>query len=279
MENQDNDNDDNVDQIDTTDISDTKDYLIINKGWNDNNERLIVSLGENAASYKWMHEKCSTMYSKYAKILGIIIIFFNALLSAETLFTFTTTTTDCNQITVFDISQKLTVWIVTILSIIQNFLNLEKTIAKHNNSAVLFSDLYHDIQKQMCLYRKDRFLAVKYISSVMKKYDNLEINGPDINSRILAEFKKKFNNKINMPNIADSIQKIDIITEPSNFMTKSDIESNGHDIDHTKYTFNGMSNLSKMNSCFRIDGDLTEKDDISRFVKAKNEYEMNRFEG
>jgi hypothetical protein len=292
----------NTDSIETQDTNNTHeseksnakiDLLILNNGWNDNNERLIVSIGENAASYKWMHEKCSSKNSNYSKILGIIIIMVNAGLSAQTLFTGNgNNPCNTNNSDKYDpeiIVQKVFIWSVTLLSIIQNFLNYEKTSSKHASAAASFSELYHDIQKQMCMYRKDRINAVKYISGMMKKYDSLELAGPDIDKKVLNEFKNKFKDQnIIMPNIADKIQKIDIITEPSNGINGNDNNNknfnnnfnNNFNIKSLK-THTYESNLSHMNNCFKINGDL-EEHDIPTYSKrlrdAKIQYELSRFE-
>jgi hypothetical protein len=279
----------NTDSIETNETNAKLDLFILNNGWNDNNERLIVSIGENAASYKWMHEKCASKNSNYSKMLGIIIIIFNAGLSAQTLF-IGNSNIQCEPSKLYApeiIVQKVFIWTVTLLSIIQNFLNYEKTSSKHTLAAGSFSELYHDIQKQMCMYRKDRVNAVKYISNMMKKYDSLELDGPDIDNKILYEFKNKFKDQIVMPNIADKIQKIDIITEPSNTVLNingNDNSFNNHNQDKNTKTRTHKtyeSNLSHMNNCFKINGDL-EDNDIPIYTKrlrdAKIQYEYARFE-
>ena len=61
------------------------DILLLNNAWNDKNERLIISIGENAASYKWMHEKSHSKYKLYNKILSILTILLNGVLSTQTI--------------------------------------------------------------------------------------------------------------------------------------------------------------------------------------------------
>ena len=63
------------------------DLLLINNGWNDNNETLIVSIGENASAYKWMHEKSNSKYTSYDQLLNVIIIIFNTILTTQTFIT------------------------------------------------------------------------------------------------------------------------------------------------------------------------------------------------
>ena len=47
------------------------DLININNGWNDNNEKIIISIADNCASYKWMHEKCSQYHRLVNSIINI----------------------------------------------------------------------------------------------------------------------------------------------------------------------------------------------------------------
>ena len=255
------------------------DLLVLNNGWNDKNETLIVSIGENAASYKWMHEKSNAKYSSYDKILSIIIIVCNTILTTQT---FITMNSD-----IIEISKKIFIYIVTLLAVINNFLKYKELSINHLNAIGEFSELYHDIQQQMCMYRKDRDNASRYIKSIIKTYDSLIVSCPDISDSILNEFKKKFKNSdIEMPDISDKIQKIEIITQPSNvFSMNMNIDSNtASNIASNKINDNLPKETFIQNS-LKIDGDLTEKDLPSLYIMMKRnvlnttneyEYEYNR---
>lgn len=262
-----------MDQIKETESDDhdcTKlDLLVINNGWNDKNETLIVSIGENAAAYKWMHEKSNSKYSSYDNLFGIIIIIFNTILTTQT---FITTLSE-----IIEISKKIFIYIVTLLAVVNNFLKYKELSINHLNAIKEFSELYHDIQQQMCMYRKDRDNASRYIKSIIKTYDSLIVSCPDIPDSILNEFKKKFKNSdIEMADISNKIQKIEIITQPSNVFTFKQNEQNK----------NPNENLLKdtfIKNSLKIDGDLTENDipSLSFMMKKKAldatvDYEYNR---
>lgn len=240
------------------------DAIILNNGWNDKNEVLIVSIGENSASFKWMHDKCSHQYSLYNKILSITVILFNSVLSAESLIP-----SENTNYTIILI-QKVLIYIVTLLSVVSNFLKFEELSTKHSNSSSGFSELYHDIQQQMCMYRKDRSNAVKYISNILKKYDSLIAASPNITNAILKQFKKQFqNSNISMPEIADKIQKIDIIVQPS--------DMNSH--------ISNVTNINQLSQeTYNIPGDIldNEVENLSemlreRAIKAQTAYEYERY--
>lgn len=226
------------------------DILFFNNGWNDKNETLIVSIGENAASYKLMHEIAASRYSLLNRIIGLIFVILNAILSAQTVFLGRYSECDST------LSQKIIIYTVTIIAIVNNFLDFQTNATLHQNAIKMFSELYHDIQQQMCLYRKDRFSAVKYIQNTMRQYDTLVDTSPNIPLVVLLEFKLKYKNSdISIPDIADRIQKIDIITErkPGNKL-------------HTMVDFS-----KNLGNCLEIDGDISENDRIELENYLKNE--------
>ena len=242
------------------------DLLVLNNGWNDKNETLIVSIGENAAAYKWMHEKSNSKYSCYDKLLSLIIIIFNTILTTQT---FITIESD-----IINISKKIFIYIVTLLAVVNNFLEYKELTINHLNAIKEFSELYHDIQQQMCMYRKDRDNASRYIKSIIKTYDSLIVSCPDIPDSILNDFKKKFKNSdIEMAEISDKIQKIQIITQPPHLLPNE--KNNEQKETLPKETF--------IKNSLKIDGDLTENDipSISIMMKKKAldatvDYEYNR---
>jgi len=247
------------------------DILIINEGWNNKNEQFIVNIGENSASFKYMHDKVSARYIIYDNVIKIFITIGSVIIAAES-FTIIFQTSD-----IANIIQKIITVILAVVSIIYNFLNYASLSTEHSNFASSFGILYHDIRNIMCLYRKDRPNAIKYIQRAIKEYDHLEVSGPNIPNWQLKDFKKKFKDSISIPDTSDNIQKIEIIQEPGK---KSEyIEQK------TNFNLNNDNNLKKIQQSFQIDGDLSENDNITfaDLVKRKehlnkqSDYEMNRF--
>jgi hypothetical protein len=241
--------------------------LEINNGWNDNNEKIVVSIGENAASYKWMHDKSAQIYSNLRKILGFLLVMINTGLSAQTLLP------ENSNIQAIVILRQVFIYIVTFVSVLQNFLKYEESKMRHNDAASKFSSLYHKIQQQMATYRQNRSNANVLISEVLKQYDSLVVAGPDIHFYALSQFKKLFSKTdLSVPDIADKIQRIEIITEGNNenktksrkanqIKTRSNLISDNRENDKT--------NLNTMKQCFRIKGDITDDD-----LKNLNEVEL-----
>lgn len=267
------------------------DLLVLNNGWNDKNEKIIISIGENAASYKWMHERCSSYHKDVYKTISILLIILSTGLSTETFIN--------SEDPIIKIIIKIITYLITVISVSQNFLKSEETGEKHLMAANEFGKLYHDIQQQMCMFRRDRINATKYVSDCLKLYDSLIINNPDINTYVLKKFKSTFKNSdIAVPDIADKIQKIEIITEPqsytitninNNFEEESEENNTKNDINITKknnLNTNLSNNLASIHNAFQIHGDFSDKDleniNYTELQQLKNKffkynYEYERF--
>ncbi|NBU34183.1 SLATT domain-containing protein [bacterium] len=223
-------------------LEEKSELLSINNGWNDKNEHIIISVGENAASYKWMHERSANIQKNIHIALSLLSIVISTGLSAETILA--TSTSD-----VITELRRVCIYIVTLLSVLQSFLNAQKMSEQHIVYAGEFSKLYHDIQQQMCTYRRHRIPATEYLRVCLKQYDSLVVKGPDISQLVLGQFKRKFSNSdISLPAIADRIQKIEIVSENKNTGTKA-INTN-----------NMCNNLSEIHNAFHISGDISDND-------------------
>jgi hypothetical protein len=282
-------NSNNTDHNTTEEVLQKAEIMTLNNGWNDKNERIIISVGENAASYKWMHERCSAHHKFTYNFMSILLIILSTALTAETIFP-----SDSTDI-VFDIIRRLVVYIVNLISVLLTFFKSEETSEKHLAAANAFSNLYHDIQQQMCMFRRDRINATKYVSECLKQYDSLVINGPDISSRVLRSFKTMFKNSdIALPDIADKIQKIEIISEDgiqmNNFRDKK-IKSKGKPVvmlNQQNKSIQNCNNLAQIHNAFQIHGDISDRDLQNfnaielkelrnKFLKQKSDYEYQRF--
>lgn len=232
----------------------------LNNGWNEKNESIIISLGENSASYKWMHERSSYFYLFLYRIINVILIVFSTGLSAETLIP------DDSSITGIVITRKIFTYTVTLISVILSFFQFQELSEKHNNYALQFSRLYNNIKQQMCMYRRDRPMANKYVSSALKTYDSLVIDGPSIPSHIISRFKTTFaNTEISLPDIADTIEKIEIITEPVNELDNANTNNK-----HIKNDFN--TKLETKNIIYKKNKQVQTKDDKTRNLRGKGNF-------
>jgi hypothetical protein len=219
----------------------------INRGWNDKNETLIISIGENAASYKYMHERSAEICNTIHNIFKITLII------CSTLLTVITTTPEASISFSLVIVRYVFTYLVTLLSVLLHFLQYAYISERHNQAAAEFGIIYHDIQQQMCLYRRDRYIAFKYLSKILKKYDTLIMISPRINSYVLRQFKKTFvSSNTSIPEIAKKIQKIDIISELHLGNSSNSNKSNNDNDNGNINCDNSSSGSSEGNNEFQI---------------------------
>ena len=186
--------------------------FLLNNGWNDKNESLLSTIGTNAQIYKKVHTQVHQQYKIINYIYGILLVLLNAGLFIQAFFYSTS-------IELFPSSQKSLLFLSTVLTFFYNFIRLGEKKTNHSQSSKAFSELYHDNQNQMCMYRKDRSNAMKYVFRILKRYDHLVISGPTIpfymnytlnRLQDLGKFKPSHNEYDN-----EKSHHIDIVTENS----------------------------------------------------------------
>ena len=254
------------------------DILILNKGWNDKNEKLIVGIGYNSGIYKQLHDQSHKRYIFYNKMLSLLLILLSAILTTNTIVDFFNS---------FDKIRKILAFTLTVLAIINNFLNFGEIAQDHIHSASSFNIIYNDIRNMMCLYRKDRYNAVKYIQSIIKQYDQLELKSPEIPSSLISKMEKriKSDSMLQYHNITlpqTQFHEIEILVDkPGDTDNEKNKESDNN------FKINNMQNIHQIHNCFKIDGELSENDNITmndihqqskkHGLHLQTQYEMRRF--
>lgn len=145
-----------------------------NNGWNEKLEQICVNTGKSAYGLKNCHEKLSRKYLFYSKLLHIFLLLLSTGMSADT-FNYNDSSV------VYGTFKRIIIYMITFLTVLLNFLSLEKLATKHSIASSNFSILYHDIQQQFCLSRTSRLQGTKYTSKILKTYDNLLLTGPFVN--------------------------------------------------------------------------------------------------
>lgn len=272
-----NDNDD-IDDIDNEDNENIElNLLMINQGWNEQNERLIVGVGYNAGIYKELHQDAASRFSIYDNILNFSIILLSVFLSTNSILNLTSDSGTSSYI------KNIVVFVITILTVSNNFLKYQQLSLEHKQASTEFNQIYNDIRNTMCIYRKDRTNAVKYIQMMMKKYDQLEVKSPRIPNNLLVKMDKKIKEdaklekaNIKMPN--DKLQEIEIVIDkPAE--SKSTVQEATYN-DNDNFRVGNKQNLKDMQKIFGVTREGIEPA-IRHIEQTKGRslqtaYEMNR---
>jgi hypothetical protein len=147
-----------------------------NNGWNERLEQICMNIGKSAYELKNNHEKLSRKYTFFSKLLHIILMLLSTGIAAATF--------NSTDNVVFLTFKRIINYTITFLTVLLNFLSLEKLATQHSIASSNFSILYHDIQQQFCLSRTARLPGTKYTSKILKTYDNLLLTGPFVNHKI-----------------------------------------------------------------------------------------------
>lgn len=271
------------------------DILVLNNGWNDKNEKLIVDVGYNCGIYKQLHEQSARYYKKLNKGINLSLLIFSVFLTTDSII-------NLLKDDVLLIVQKIIIFIVAIISIMNNFLKYGELSEQHLHSSNSFNLVYNDIRNMMCIYRKDRMNAVKYIQQTIKEYDQLEISSPEIPERLIKQMETKLKSNEKFKNISmpdDQLREIEVIidkNEPNENIQLNAFNVSSQSLQSTppenvklspnKFKINNMQNIQQIHECFRIDGDLSENDnlttnDIEHYrrngLELQAQYEFNRF--
>lgn len=268
------------------------DILVLNNGWNDKNEKLIVDVGYNCGIYKQLHEQSSRYYKKLNKGINLSLLIFSVFLTTDSII-------NLLKDDVLLIVQKIIIFIVAIISIMNNFLKYGELSEQHLQSSNSFNLVYNDIRNMMCVYRKDRMNAVKYIQQTIKEYDHLEISSPEIPERLIKQMETKLKSNEKFKNISmpdDQLREIEVIidkNEPNENIQLNTLNVSSQStppetvkLSPNKFKINNMQNIQQIHECFRIDGDLSENDnlttnDIEHYrrngLELQSQYEFNRF--
>lgn len=255
---------------------------IINNGWNNKNEKLCVEIGEKCEKYKLLHEQCISYYNFLYTSFNILLIMFSTGLSAEI---------TLNNSSTHKIIRTIITYLVNIFTVIQNFIQFPNKIEKHQLSLKEYSKIYNDIKYQLCIYRKDRINAEKFLSNIIKKSDDLLIKSPPISYFIL------WKSNINIHTLKlEKNNKIDIITENSNDVNINTNNNTNNNINNNtnNNTINNTINNSRtiktdnLFTTIKMNDEINDYDTLNihnqdivkiktNVIKKKIEYELNRF--
>lgn len=193
--------------------------------WNDRIEKTMVNLGCKCGDYRIMHDEGALYCRKIDSYISILSITLSTL-TATGLFSL-------EDNWVIKIASGTVIYFIAFLSSMKQFLNYAEVAEQHKTYSMRFSVLYRDIQRQLCLVKKDRSNGKEYLTFVNNELDNLLFSNPPIPYRIkknnLGDYNKnstreRFITKdiydiildVDEPDIQTAIEQVDsdIIDKP-----------------------------------------------------------------
>lgn len=164
--------------------------------WTDNVEKILIKQYNKCAAYKWMHDYDSDSITSRNKILNIVSILLVSVSATSSIAT-NNFSNDNKWISTINIIYPILLYLSTVISSIQHFLNYEKEAEKHFTASIRYNALYNNIVRMLALEVSQRQQADDYFNWATKEYDNIFSSSPDISDTAQEKFKKQFNINFN----------------------------------------------------------------------------------
>lgn len=224
------------------------------KKWTYNIENILTEQQNKCAAYKWMHEfECDILSNrnKWLNIINIIIVSFSA---TGSIITNDLYFNDNRSLNIFNIIYPVFLYITTVISSLQHFLNYQKEAEKHRTASIRYTALYNNIKRMLILDTVQRQQVNNYFTWVNKEYDNIFSSSPDISSSTINKFKLNFNTEISLK------------TDNTNGKIPEIVISNDFDLNVNK---NENDNDNNDEDFVNVNHDVSETE--------KLKYELDRF--
>ena len=182
--------------------------------WNAAAEDVLAEIAEKAASFRWLHNRCSVMYSKLDMKFQLPIIVLSSLTGGVSL-SLGAVVPDENQ-QAAQTAVGCVNLLVGIIGSIAQYIKPGALSEANRTSSIAWGKLSRKLQTEMALPPKNRTESQDtMLKETLATYDNLIEQSPIIRETVLKEFRQKFgadppNPRLTRPEICDGIRKTTI---------------------------------------------------------------------
>lgn len=169
-------------------------------GWNKDLELLIYDIQDKSWSYTWLHNASVSYFSKWSNRLSITILAIGILTGTSTF----ATLNNCSDLLTIKIITGIVIFFGSFLSGYTQYYRFAERSEQHKFAASKYSNLHHNIKRELGLSRKDRQVAKDYVTWVTNQYDNFLLDCPEIEDNILKTYFDTYeSNEGDNPTIVD----------------------------------------------------------------------------
>lgn len=171
--------------------------------WSSNQEDLLVSWGEKAAGYRWLHDKSQDLYSQRNDRLSYPTIILSCICGVGG---FSTVGDDTHIYIQYGFA--MINILVSMLSSLQKFQRNSEFAEQHRTAACAYAKFYRNIALEMSLPPEDRTPVKDILNQSRIEYDRLLAASPDIPPDIVDSFRQNFSAVKHKPDVANGITEI-----------------------------------------------------------------------
>lgn len=218
-------------------LSENENHKVKNKikYWTYKIEKILHEQKNKCASYKWMHEYECDILSSRNKMLNILNIAIVSLSATGSIITNDLFSNEKQFLQIFNIIYAIMLYMTSVMSSLQHFLNYEKEAEKHRTVSVKYTTLYNNIKRMLSLDSEQRQSVDNYFTWVNKEYDSIFLSAPDISSSTVLNFETKFNTDLSLiitDTNNDTNSEIVVIDDNPE---ENNISSNNYNTEKLKY--------------------------------------------
>lgn len=189
--------------------------------WNSKIEKILIEQKNKCGAYKWMHELECDHLSKINKTMNITNI---AIVSISATASIITNDLEFKGHFAINIIYPIMLYITTVISSLQHFLNYEKLSEKHRTASIRYTALYNNIKRVLSLDENQRQEANTYFEWVNKEYDNIFSSSPDISQTTILKFENTFKTNISFV-LSDVEADAHVCVNDNNFIMQIEKDS------------------------------------------------------
>ena len=183
--------------------------------WTVEHEKILTEWGDKAMCYKWLHSKSNSMYSRLNAWYTIPVIIISTLTGTANFAQERVPLAYQNYFVMIVGAFNITAGIITT---IQQFLKITQLNEAHRVSSISWDKFYRNIKIELAKHPSERMDVNQMIKMCKEEYDRLMEISPSVPDKIIKEFGKNFKgeifNKINKPDICDSLIPTDDFRNP-----------------------------------------------------------------
>ncbi len=180
--------------------------------WNSSHELLLASIGDRCNCYRWLHERCQTIFEKYNFYLTVPSVIISTLAGSATIAT-PSMLSEPNLKTA-GIIVGLCTLACGVLTSVNQYMKTAQFAESHRLAAIAFGKLHRVIASELALRRDQRANALDFIKIVRSEQDRLQETCPNILESAIADFKVQFKGiAADKPEIVGDITRVRINVE------------------------------------------------------------------
>ena len=163
-------------------------------GWNEHNEEIFFEWADKAMCYRWLHSRSFNIFSSRAARYTIPVIIMSTI-------TGTANFAQDKFPEEYKVLAQMAIGTINIiagiLTTIAQYYKINELNEAHRISSISWSKFYQNIKVEMAKHPKERKSPNDMLNSYKEEFDRLLEISPNIEDKVVAEFKHRFGKKDN----------------------------------------------------------------------------------